>query len=254
MIGGDILEWITNLLNRLRGGKVKRNPQALLQDLKNIQSADINNFPEGEERQENQQNIFQPVESENNFPEGTINIKTPEDWQNIFNKLSDLQKFYDFINNFPLQWLKVRLGRVHDVLEKMHSPTDFDDEELNFNVAKKLRAVAEIMLEIYHNCIGSTELDDLTKKNLSNLVEQYLSSLCIEQKIFSAGDNFDDWANLAMQNSFTTQTTNDRELHNTIKNVEVQPRIIYYVNDALEVDEFIFGGLCTVFKFEEGNL
>ena len=187
-----------------------------------------------------------------NLPEGAINIKTLEDWQNIFNKLSDLQKFNDFINNFPLQWLKVRLDRVRGDLEKMQPPTNFDDEELNFNVAKKVRSIAEKMLEIYQNCNNSTELDDLTKQNLNSLVEQYLSNLCIEQKNFSAGDNFDDWANLAMQNSFTIQTTNDRSLHNTIKNVEVQPRIIYYINDIQEVDKFIFGGLCSAYKFEEG--
>ena len=60
MNGGDILEWIKNLLNRLRGGKIKRKPRVLLQDLKNVQPVDKNNFYEGEEVQENQQNNFQP--------------------------------------------------------------------------------------------------------------------------------------------------------------------------------------------------
>lgn len=231
------------LLNRLRGGRPKRTPQEIARSY---------NKSIFYHKQEN----FSIVQDENknsaSMSENVINIKNHSYLQEIFDKLNNLSGFEEFTNNPQFNWVKVRIDRVRGELEKMQPPENFEDEELNFNLAKKIKSVATAMLEIISNCDSATNIDTVGKQNLKNLVENYLTALGIEQKNFFAGDSFEAWAELNMQNSYLIESTYDYNLHNKIKNVEIQPRIIYYINEFGEVDKFIFGGLCTAYKFKEG--
>lgn len=222
------------LLKRLRGGRPKRTPQEIARSYN--------------------KNISYNVQEKFSAPltENVINIKNHSDWQEIFDKLHKLSGFEEFTNNPQFNWIKVRIDRVRGELDKMQPPENFEDEELNFNLAKKIKSVATAMLEIISNCDSATNIDTVGKQNLKNLVENYLIALGIKQENFSAGDSFETWAELSMQNSYLTESTYDHNLHNKIKNIEIQPRIIYYVNDNGEVDKFIFGGLCTVYTIKEG--
>ena len=260
-----------NLLNRLRG-KPKRTPQETRQKMarrsnKNISHDVQKNFSVVHEENNffsslnenisyDMQKNFSVAHEENNFSvpmnENVINVKNIYDWQKIFDKLNNLNGFEEFLNSNNFSWVKIRIDRVREELEKMKTPENFDDEDLNFNLAKKIKSVAIIMLEIFSDCNKSTNLDEITKQKLNNLVENYLTALGIKNENFSAGDSFDDWAELSMERSFLTVSTNDRNLHNKIKDVEIQPHIIFYISDVGEVDKFIFGGMCSVYKFKEG--
>lgn len=217
------------LLNRLRGGRPKRTPQEIARSYN--------------------KNIF--YNTQEKFSDNVINIKNNLDWQEIFDKLNNLSGFEKFTNNPQFNWVKVRIDRVRGELDKMQMPENFMDEELNFNFAKKIKSVATAMIEIISNCDSATNIDEVGKQNLKNLVENYLIALGITQENFSVGDSFEDWAELNMQNSYLIESTDNRDLHNKIKNVEIQPRIIYYINEFGEEDNFIFGGLCTVYKMKE---
>lgn len=222
-----------DLINRLRG-KPKRTAKDILSSHKNK---------------------FTPPPAETiteKFPEGAIDIKNLDDFQKLKEKVENLGEFEKYKNNPQLVWLKVRIDQDMQIaLKKFKTPDDFEDDELNLNLAKKIKSIAEIMLDIFSNCNSGTDLDDATKQNLKNIVEKYLQNIGVEKIPFSENDSYDSWANLGMQNSIITVTTNDPNLNGKIKAVEIQPHVIYYANYSKNLAKITFGGRCSVYKFND---
>lgn len=172
-----------------------------------------------------------------------IDIHDATDMEKYLAKLQNLESFTKFLQETPLSWAKVRLDRVLRTLNKVREMNNFDDDEFNFNLARKVRDITLIMLDIFSDAKNSSRLRDL--------VEEYLSSIGIERLEFNAGDSFDDWAALSMESPIELIITKDRTLNGTLKSVEIQPHVINYRNEHGEVDKFIFGGVCSVYKFKE---
>ena len=182
-------------------------------------------------------------------PKPVIDVKNSYDWQAFFEKLNDLSDFDKFFAETNLSWLRVHLDRVRGVLKKMSMPSDFDNDDLNFELAKKVRDVSQHMLTIFRNAKGSTDLTDNLRKKLINLVEDYLKKNGVEKKIFKRGDSSEDWSALGIPDSIQTKQTENPDLAGTIAEVEVQPCSIgYIVNKNGDVEEIIFGGVCTIYK------
>lgn len=172
-----------------------------------------------------------------------IDIHDATDMEKYLAKLQNLESFTAFLQETPLAWAKVRLDRVRRTLNKVREMNNFDDDEFNFNLARKVRDITSIMLDIFSDAKNSPRL--------RALVEEYLSSIGIERLEFNAGDSFDDWAALSMESPIELIITKDRTLNGTLKSVEIQPRVINYRNEHGEVDKFVFGGVCSVYKFKE---
>ena len=238
-----VMKFVKNLLNRLRGkpkSARKKILQRYNQDVKIYTPLDFSV----------EEDIPAPPSKET-YSDKAINIKNTSDLEKLLIKLNNLNDFEEFQRKTPLQWVNVQLDRVRDVIKKLTLPQNFEDEELNFNVAKKVREISEIMLEIFQNSNSPTQLDEDSRSNLKNLVENYLKNVGVEKTIFNPGELYDDWASLNMQNSYQIISTNKRDLHGRIAEVEVQPHVIYYFGDTGDVERLIFGGICKAYKFKE---
>lgn len=229
---------IKKLLRRLRG-RDKRSPKKII-------------------RAHREQTIEQsPPEVETtpaqeiHYDGFVLDIRNADDMGDYLRKLNDLRGFEKFTRNLSLNWLRVRLDRVGKTLESLSSQNDFEDEEFNFKLAKKVRDVAGVMLDIYRDAKLSSKLDETSRQELRDLVEDYLSAIGLTQKIFKPGDSYDDWTNLEMKESCQIIHTDNREEHSTIAEVEIQPHIISYRGDGGEVEQLIFGGSCRAYRFKE---
>lgn len=198
------------------------------------------------------QHYLQQVEiaPEISCAEFVLNIRDATDMEKYFARLSNLTPFTNFLQEMPFGWAIVRLENVCKILDKIRAMNDFDDEDFNFNLACKVRDIAAIMLEIFNDAKNSSSAAD-SRIRLQNLVEDYLSDIGLTKKIFTAGDSFDDWANLSMKNSLLMIATDKRELNSKIAAVEIQPHVINYRNEHGDTEQLTFGGLCKVYKFRE---
>lgn len=250
----NIFNYVKELLNRLRG-KPKRKPREILQSHNRrveiytppIESDVVENIPaepSHEDFQDNFQDNFQD-EFQNKL---VIDIKDVEAWENFVGKLNDLRGFEEFLFEMPLQWLNVQINRVRETLKKLSMPNDFSDDELNFNLAKKVRDVTEFMLVIWQSSTTSKDLDENSRVRLKNLVEQYIEKIGVDKENFQPGDSFDDWAKLNMSNSFNQIATTDITAVGKIASVTIQPHVIYYIGENGDVEKIIFGGYCTTYK------
>ena len=179
-------------------------------------------------------------------PKTVIDVKNNRDWQAFFEKLNDLSDFDKFFAETNLSWLRVHLERVRGVLKKMSMPSDFDNDELNFELAKNVREVSKHMLTIFRNAKGSTDLNEHWRNTLINLVEDYLKKNGVEKKFFKRGDSSEDWSALGIPDSIQIKQAENPDWAGTIAEVEVQPCSIGYILNGY-VEEIIFGGVCTIY-------
>ena len=249
----DIFKYVKNLLNRLRG-KPKRTPRKILQS--HNRRAEISTPPVEISTPPVEIDVVENVPAETSHEDFqdefqnklVIDIKNVEDWENFIGKLNDLRGFEEFLFDKPLQWLSVQINRVREVLKKLSTPTDFSDDELNFNLAKKVRNVTEFMLDIWQSSISAKDLDENSRVRLKNLVEKYIEKIGVDTENFQPGDSFDDWAKLNMSNSFNQIATTDITAVGKIAEVLIQPHVIYYIGENGDVEKIIFGGYCTTYK------
>ena len=239
-----IIDFIKKLLNRLCGGKPKRSGKEIL---KSHGRQTTTYMPPKIYSPPVEVEVTEKISVEPPQEKFVIDIKDSASLENFLRKLNNLKTFEEFL---PLQWVSVRLERVRSALKKISPNPNFDDDELNFKLAKTVRDVAENMLDIFQNSNSSRDLNDISRKRLKNLVENYLENIGVEKENFSQGDSFDDWAKLNMINSFDTITTDNPALNGKIAEVEIQPHVIYYIGDAGDVEKINFGGLCKVYKFK----
>ena len=272
----NFLERLLNLLSSLFKsfrGRPKRSPQKVHQKYSPPKSSEppkkIFTPPPPEEKISAPEKIFEPEEdffappAEKNFSIETfadaprekifvLDIHDAEELENYFARLQNFDSIKNFSSTHHLRWADTRLADAEKVLKKIRAMNDFDDGEFNFKLACKVRDIANYMLEIFSNAKDSPSLDDWSRTQLRNSVEEYLSSVGLVQKKFSPGDSYDDWANLSMKNSVLTVSTAERALHSKIVSVEVQPHVINYRDEQGETEQLIFGGLCKIYKFKEG--
>lgn len=251
----DIFKRIKNLINRLRG-KPKRTPRKILQS----HNRRVETYTPPVEIDTPPVDVVENISvetSHEDFHEDfqdkfqdklVIDIKNVEDWENFVSKLNDLRGFEEFLFDKPLQWLSVQISRVRETLKKLSTPNDFSDDELNFNLAKKVRDVTEFMLNIWQSSTSAKDLDENSRAQLKNLVEQYIEKIGVDKENFQPGDSFDDWAKLNMSSSFNQIATTDITAVGKIASVTIQPHIIYYIGENGEVEKIIFGGYCTTYK------
>ena len=170
--------------------------------------------------------------------------------ENYMLKLKNLSGFEPFDSQPSLNWLRIRLDRVTKELRTLNEPPAFD-EDFNFELAKKVRKISANMLDIFRDAKTSTQLDELSRAELTDLVEEYLSGLGVTKKFFHVGDDYTDWADLGMPNSYELIPTTERKKASTIAAIEIQPHEIRYRNENGEIERIIFGGFCKVYTFKE---
>lgn len=230
---------IKNLLERLRGKK--RSPKEVLQSHRLQTTYEpppmINSFYEPKEP---------PQES--SF---VLDIKNSDDMKAYLSRLKNLTAFEDFLSRSPLPWLRTRLDRANKILTVLDSWNDFANEEFNFKLAGKVRDIAANMLNIYRDAKTASTLNDDLRESLRAAVDDYLAAIGLIKKVFNVGDDFDEWADLGMKESYEVTYTNDRALSAKIAAVEVQPHVICYRGESGEPEQLIFGGSCRVYKFKE---
>ena len=247
----EIIKYIKNLLNRLRGGKPKRTPKEILKDhggnvtVTKDSPSTIPSTPDLNTGEENKPPIEIPHEEFTGF---VIDIKDETTRNNFIGKLKDLRDIKEFLQTTPLKWIEVRMDRIQAILNKMSTPVDFSDDELNFKIAQNVKAIAKNMLEILENIPTSNDLSEDARENLRELVENYLEKIGVDKEHLQAGDDFDDWAKLGMTDSSAFLKSDDPNLVGKIAEVKIQPRIIYYVGETGEVEKLIFGGFCKAYK------
>lgn len=237
----NLFEKAKKLLRRLRGER--RSPQEILRA--------YNRQIKSESQPKPEQRIA-PIKIESSPAEFVLDIRNADDMKNYLAKANDFSGFENFVRNPALDWVKTRLDKVGKILSELSERDDFDNEEFNFKLAKKIRALAEHMLDIYKDAKSSTRLDENSRQQLCATVDDYLSGIGLTKKVFNVGDRFDDWADLAMENSHAVITTPNRNLNSTIAAIEIQPHIIFYRDESGAVEQLLFGGSCQVYKFKEG--
>ena len=235
-----MLEKAKKLLRRLRGER--RSPQEILR----AYNRQIKPAPQSEPEQKISQ-----IKIESSSAQFVLDIRNADDMKNYLAKVNNFSSFEKFVRNPSLPWVRTRLDKVGRISYELSSRNDFDNEEFNFKLAKKIRALAEHMFDIYRDAKSSTRLDENFRQQLCNAVEDYLSRIGLTKKIFNVGDRFDDWADLAMENSYAVVATPNRNLNATIAAIEIQPHIIFYRDEGGAVEQLLFGGFCQVYKFKE---
>lgn len=272
----NLLERLINLLSSLFKsfrGRPKRSPQKVHQKYFPPKSSEPPKkifTPPPEEKISAPEKIFEPEEDffapppeEKIFSIETfadeprekifvLDIHDAEELENYFARLQNFDSIKNFSSTYHLRWAETRLADAEKVLKKIRAMNDFEDGEFNFRLACKVRDIAGYMLEIFTNAKDSPSLDLVSRTQLRDLVEEYLSGVGLVQKKFSPGDSYDDWVNLSMKEPAITVSTAERALHFKIVSVEVQPHVINYRDERGETEQLIFGGLCKIYKFKEG--
>ncbi|MBR4904367.1 MAG: hypothetical protein IKZ53_06825 [Selenomonadaceae bacterium] len=246
----SIIKWISELLQRLGGGRSHREThRKMLAKYKPQAKLDKPSPPDFEEEEYSIIETTPPPVQETPHDEFILDIRNADEMEAYSAKLNNLRGFDDF--RIPMTSMKTRLDRVENVLSSLSSYNDFD-EEFNFKLATKVVIkVAKQMIDIYSDAKESTHIDEHSRQKIMTLVEDYLSGIGVTQKIFHVGDDFRDWADLGMEDSHITIPTKDRALVGTIAAVDIQPHVIVYRNDVGEPAPLIFKGLCRVYKFKE---
>ena len=241
-----MFEWIKKLLERLRGRKrshkeILRAHNRAIKPAPTIKSAPIapqvNYEPPIEQPQEEISGVF------------VLDIQNGHDMEKYLAVLNNLRGFENFSE---LNWLRAYLDKIRKDLSGISAPEEFDGE-FNFNLAKKVRAVAKNVLKIYHDAINSTNLNETSRRQICAAAEDYLEKIGLTKKIFNVGDSGNDWADLGMEEGSQLMTsTKDRRLDSTIAKIEIQPHTIFYRGEDDDTEHLnYFGGICRIYKFKE---
>lgn len=254
------MNWFSweKLIEKLRG-RPKRSPQKIMQNYgrKNFDDESPNQTTVDEFEPDfnqisnppTQSNVNEPPPVEENF--FVLDIQNEAELEIYLVKLKSLYGFEKFYAVPSLNWLRVRMDRVTKELNALNTRRDFD-EDFNFELAKKVRNIAATMLDIFRDAKISTQLDEFSRRQLTTLVENYLSEIGLTKKIFHVGDDYTDWANLGMKNSYELISTTDPAKASTIAAIEIQPHELRFRNtENGDIEKFTFGGSCKVYTLKE---
>ena len=203
-----------------------------------------------------------------------IKISTPEEIstpkknveQEIILKISDKNSLDDYkkrlqnlekLKNFSAEhvgkfkWFKI--DKIEADIKKLKMPEEFDEYTTGKIVNATIKIFKKFMsaLDSCDREIKNPAKNSADSQELKNLIEEYLKSVGVNAMNFKPGDNYDDWADLGMEELPITKKTKYIEKHNTLKEIYVQPHFLYFVNENEQKERRIFGGTCSVYVFEE---
>ena len=238
-----LIQTTRNFLNKLLGSSNKtsipsrKNIPVTRKLLKNL-----------EEEKNKPAKKIPPVEEK----EIIVEIRNLDDWNKYKSRLEKIDKLKNFVaaQGENLKWFKIH--KFEDDLNNFQ-PSEFDNYTTE-KVVNKTAGILQRFMAALDSCnreIKNPTKNSAVSQELKNLIEEYLKSVGVNAMNFKPGDNYDDWADLGMEELPITKKTKYIEKHNTLKEIYVQPHFLYFVNENEQKERRIFGGTCSVYVFEE---
>lgn len=183
-----------------------------------------------------------------------LKIRSERDWKDYEKKLYKLDKLERFVAKNSAdpnwKWFAKSLDKVKKDISKM-TPYEFD-EYTTETVVKATVDMSRKFIAALDSCgrmIKNPTKDSTAAKELCNLIEEYLLGLGIRSMDFKVGGDYEKWADLGMSETPIIEGTNDRNEHNTLKEIYTQPHFIDYINEHDKKSRRVFGGQCAAYAF-----
>ncbi|MBR4152759.1 MAG: hypothetical protein IKT98_07355 [Selenomonadaceae bacterium] len=179
-----------------------------------------------------------------------LKIRSEQDWNDYFKKLSGLDALDKFAekNSADWKWFVKSLDKVKKDISKM-TFNEFDEYTTEAVVTATV-GMSKKFIAALDSCgrtIKNPSKDSTAAQELYNLIEKYLLGLGIRSMNFKAGDDFEKWADLELSEPPIIESTFDRRKHNTLKEIYVQPHYIDYIDEHDKKAQRVFGGQCAVY-------
>ena len=183
-----------------------------------------------------------------------LNIRDESSWLKYNSRLKDIGKLKLFAEKNPVEFkiFASRLKRIETAIDKI-KPNEFD-EYTTGTIADKTVELVKEFIDVLDTCrrkIGNPLKNTVTAKELYNLIEEYLSGLGIRSMNFKVGDDYNEWADLAMSETPIIESTSDRRKHNVLKEIYVQPHYIEFINEHDKKVRRVFGGRCVAYAYKD---
>ena len=243
-----MLEWIINFIKSLFG-KSGRKPPKSAQPIEASREV-IKGLEERKKAPAAPQVMSSPLTPQ---AETVLNVRDKNSLQKYKDRLLDIGELKNFAKNNPdtFRTLAARLDRIKKVVDKI-DPQEFDEYTTEFVVDKTVGIAKEFMdlLSACNRTIKNPNKDSTAARKLYNLIEEYLARLGIRPMEFKAGGDYEEWADLGMSELPMRENTGDRRKHNTLKEINVQPHFIYYLDEHDKKARRVFGGQCVVYVYK----
>ena len=234
-----LIQTTRNFLNELLGSSNKTS----IPSRKNIPTTSelLKNL---EEEKNKPAKKIPPVEEK----EIIVEIRNLDDWNKYKSRLKKIDKLKNFVaaQGENLKWFKIH--KFEDDLNNFQ-PSEFDNYTTE-KVVNKTAGILQRFMAALDSCnreIKNPTKNSAVSQELKNLIEEYLKGIGIKTMNFKPGDNYDDWADLGMDEQPITEKTFDRKKQGTLKEIYVQPHFLYFINEHGEKKQRIFGGSCAVY-------
>ncbi|MBR6713553.1 MAG: hypothetical protein IKI76_11250 [Selenomonadaceae bacterium] len=183
-----------------------------------------------------------------------LNIRDESSWLKYNSRLKDIGKLKLFAEKNPVEFkiFASRLKRIETAIDKI-KPNEFD-EYTTGTIADKTVELVKEFIDVLDTCrrkIGNPLKNTVAAKELYNLIEEYLSGLGIRSMNFKVGDDYNEWADLAMSETPIIESTSDRRKHNVLKEIYVQPHYIEFINEHDKKVRRVFGGRCVAYAYKD---
>ena len=183
-----------------------------------------------------------------------LNVRDENSWQEYKKRLQDIGKLEQFAKNNSANFhsFAARLSKIKKAIDKIN-PQEFDEYTTETIVDKTADIAKEFMsfLETCNRTINNPRKNSADAQKLYNLIEEYLSGLGIRSMNFEVGGNYEEWADLGMSEQPITEDTNDKKKHNILKEINVQPHFIEYLNEHDKKARRVFGGRCVAYAYKD---
>ena len=176
-------------------------------------------------------------------------------WLEHKNNLQNLKKIDDFIekNQDEYEWFESTIQKIRNDIQKITDPETFDKDTIE-KVADYTIKIAKRFTGAIDSCnrvLKNPNKDTNKAKELKSLIEEYLLNIGVKSLHFNAGDDYEKWAELGMGDHVMIEHTEDKNKHETLCEIYVQPHYFKYIDESGQVKQRIFGGNCSVYAFEE---
>ncbi|MBR1729667.1 MAG: hypothetical protein IJ728_09115 [Selenomonadaceae bacterium] len=176
-------------------------------------------------------------------------------WLSHKAKIFEIKNFKKFVSDEILkrypnyEWFSDRLEKVDEMIKNFPEPVTFDENTTN-EIADFTIKIAKQFMGVLQSCestIKNSPLSSQGAKIIKNAVESYLKNFGVSILNFNVGDRYEDWANLGMNDPVSVVKTSDRNLYNTIKEINIQPHYFSFIDSNGKEKKIYFGGSCTVY-------
>lgn len=183
-----------------------------------------------------------------------LNIRDESSWLKYKSRLKNIGKLKLFAKKNPVEFkiFASRLNRIENAIDKIK--LDEFDEYTTETITDKTVEIVKGFIDVLDNCrhkIGNPAKNSIAAKELYNLIEEYLSGLGIRSMNFKVGDDYNEWADLAMSEQPIIEGTSEKRKHNTLKEIHVQPHYIEFINEHDKKIRRVFGGRCVAYAYED---